>query len=100
METMRTQHDANETDALRRRVIATVCDNWNENASHVASDAILDTLLDETMEVRELLAPLFGCSDYWLEQMARECFSLPTDDSDGDWQALLEQIDGTKGRTV
>ncbi len=97
MRTICAQQDANDIDVLRQRVIAMVCENWTEDASHVASDAIRD-MLDMEFDVRELLDPVFKHSDYWLEQIARACFSLPSDDSDGDWPALLEQIGGPARR--
>lgn len=84
-----------DSDVLRNQVVEKVLETWNEAANDVAADAISD-MLETPDNVREFAEPIIRRCDYWLEYLARICFDLPSDDLDGDWQALLDEIDGRR----
>jgi hypothetical protein len=79
-----------EEDDVQREVFRLACQCWNNEASRTAGVAMEDILADNPDFAGELVAPMMGCSEFWLEQIARAAFDLPPDHT-GDYDDLLSE---------
>jgi len=77
-------------DEVRREVFRLACECWNKEATTTAQDALQDVLTNDPDLAEELVAPLVGHSEFWLEQIVRTAFGLPSDNTE-DFDHLLTE---------
>ncbi|QDU94122.1 hypothetical protein [Lignipirellula cremea] len=66
--------------ALRKRLLARIVQLRTKVVIRIATQALSDLLFDAHDEMaHDLLAPLFDCSEYWPEQLAKQVLGLNED---------------------
>jgi hypothetical protein len=66
-------------DEIRKRLLARIVQHRSEETFRIAADALSDLLLDgggDDEMIRHLLKPIFDCSEFWPEQLAKQVLGL------------------------
>jgi hypothetical protein len=83
---------SNGPDGIRRDVFHKACEHWNEHATVLAGEALVNLLNDHPHLAEAFVGPISHFTDYWTEQIARAAFGLPNDDS-RDLAGLRDRLD-------
>ena len=75
----------------RRRLLSCVAEHLNDGVIYAAQRAMSDLLNDNPHLAEELLLPIFDCSEFWPETMAKEALRIDTNE-DFDIDELLEKF--------
>ncbi|TWU41892.1 hypothetical protein [Novipirellula artificiosorum] len=75
----------------RRRLLTCVVEHLNDGVIYAAQRAMSDLLNDNPHLAEALLLPIFECSEFWPETMAKEALGIDTNE-DFDIDELMEKF--------
>jgi hypothetical protein len=75
----------------RRRLLHCVAERLNDGVIYSAQEALRDLLNDNPHLAKELLLPIFECSEFWPETMAKEALGIDANE-DFEIEELIEKF--------